>query len=61
LLRGTGAYTGNEGPVIYCVITRSEVAQLKEIVREADPQAFVVIGEAYEALGEGFKPLKKMQ
>jgi len=56
-LQGRGAYTGDERTVVYCVISRSEVAQLKAIVREADPQAFVVIGDAYEALGEGFKPL----
>jgi uncharacterized membrane-anchored protein YitT (DUF2179 family) len=60
ILQGTGAYTGNERPVIYCVITRSEVAQLKSIVREIDPQAFIVIGQAHEALGEGFKPLRKL-
>jgi uncharacterized membrane-anchored protein YitT (DUF2179 family) len=56
-LQGRGAYTGGDRPVLYCVITRSEVAQLKAIVSETDPQAFVVIGDAYEALGEGFKPL----
>ncbi len=60
ILQGTGAYTGIERPVIYCVITRSEVAQLKAIVHEIDPQAFIVIGQAHEALGEGFKPLKKL-
>lgn len=59
ILQGTGAYTGSERPVIYCVITRSEVAQLKAIVREADPEAFIVIGQAHEALGEGFKPLRR--
>lgn len=58
-LQGIGAYTGNERPVIYCVITRSEVAQLKAIVEEVDPQAFVVIGQAHEALGAGFKPLQR--
>jgi uncharacterized membrane-anchored protein YitT (DUF2179 family) len=60
ILQGTGAYTGTERPVIYCVITRSEVAQLKSIVREIDPLAFIVIGQAHEALGEGFKPLKRL-
>lgn len=59
VLPGTGAYTGAERPVLYCVITRAEVSQLKEIVREADPQAFMVIGSAHEALGEGFRPLIK--
>ncbi len=59
ILQGTGAYTGTERPVVYCVITRSEVAQLKTIVHEVDPQAFIVIGQAHEALGEGFKPLQR--
>ena len=59
MLQGTGGYTGSERPVVYCVITRSEVAHLKTIVREIDPQAFIVIGQAHEALGEGFKPLQR--
>lgn len=59
ILQGTGAYTGADRPVLYCVITRPEVATLKAIVQEVDPRAFIVIGQAYEALGEGFKPLKK--
>jgi uncharacterized membrane-anchored protein YitT (DUF2179 family) len=58
VLEGTGAYTGAERPVLYCVITRAEVATLKAIVREADPGAFMVIGSAHEALGEGFGALK---
>lgn len=59
ILQGIGGYTGSDRPVVYCVITRSEVAQLKTIVHEADPQAFLVIGQAHEALGEGFKPLRR--
>jgi uncharacterized membrane-anchored protein YitT (DUF2179 family) len=58
ILQGKGGYTGEERPVLYCVVTRSEVNQLKELVHEADPNAFMVIGTAHEALGEGFRPLK---
>jgi len=58
VLEGTGAYTGMERPVLYCVISRAEVATLKAIVNEIDPHAFMVIGTAHEALGEGFRPLK---
>jgi len=54
---GTGMYSGKERRVLYCAISRSEVNPLKEIIFEVDPCAFVVIGQAYEALGEGFKPL----
>ena len=59
ILEGSGAYTGQSRPVLYCVITRAEVAALKAIVHEADPRAFMVIGVAHEALGEGFKPIKQ--
>ncbi len=59
VMPGTGAYTGVPRPVLYCVVTKAEVAFLKTIVQEADPQAFMVIGQAHEALGEGFQPLKK--
>lgn len=59
ILQGTGAYTGAERPVLYCVVTRSEVQQLKTIIHEADPKAFMVVGAAHEALGEGFQPFKK--
>jgi uncharacterized membrane-anchored protein YitT (DUF2179 family) len=58
ILEGTGAYTGAERPVLYCVISRAEVASLKAIVHEVDPRAFMVIGISHEALGEGFRPLK---
>ena len=56
-LTGKGGYTGEDRPVLYCVISRAEVAQLKTLVGEADEEAFMVIGQAYEALGEGFHPL----
>lgn len=58
IMPGTGAYTGNERPVLYCVVTRPEVSRIKAIVKQVDPRAFMVIGEAHEALGEGFRPLK---
>jgi uncharacterized membrane-anchored protein YitT (DUF2179 family) len=58
ILEGTGAYTGAGRPVLYCVISRAEVAALKAIVHEVDPRAFMVIGLAHEALGEGFRSLK---
>lgn len=57
-LEGRGGYTGNSRPVLYCVVNRAEIASLKAIVHETDPEAFMVIGVAHEALGEGFKPLK---
>jgi uncharacterized membrane-anchored protein YitT (DUF2179 family) len=60
VLEGTGAYTNKDRPVLYCVITQSETHQLKALVQEIDPDAFMVIGHVHEALGEGFKPFKKL-
>ncbi len=57
IVNATGGYTGADRPVLYCVVTRAEVNQLKELVREADPKAFMVIGQVHEALGEGFRSL----
>jgi uncharacterized membrane-anchored protein YitT (DUF2179 family) len=59
ILSGKGGYTGTERPVLYCVVTRAEVNQLKEMVSEIDPAAFMVIGTAHEALGEGFKSFER--
>jgi len=60
LLSGKGAYTGVERVLLYCVVTRVEVTRLKAIVREIDPAAFLVIGQAHEALGEGFRPFEAL-
>ena len=57
ILPGTGAYTGQQRPVLYCVVTRSEINKVKAIIHEIDPEAFLIIGDAHEALGEGFKRL----
>jgi len=54
-----GAYTGEKRAFLYCVINRSEVSVLKTLVLDADPDAFIVIGQAHEALGEGFRPLRQ--
>lgn len=58
ILSGTGAYTGQPRNVIYCAVSRMEINRLKILVHEIDPKAFMVIGQAQEALGEGFSPLK---
>jgi len=58
IIPGTGAYTGDSRPVLYSVVVRSEIHKLKQLVSDADPEAFMVIGQANEALGEGFLPLR---
>jgi uncharacterized membrane-anchored protein YitT (DUF2179 family) len=50
-----GVYTGEEREVIFCVVSRRELDDLKNIVHSLDPDAFLVISDVHEALGEGFK------
>lgn len=50
-----GAYSGKNKKVVYCVVQRSETHRLREIVRNIDPRAFIVINAVQDVLGEGFK------
>ncbi|MEN0644710.1 YitT family protein [Alkalicoccobacillus gibsonii] len=54
-LSAQGGYTSEERPVLMCVVNQYEVTKLKEVVRLADPNAFVIVSNATEVLGEGFK------
>lgn len=49
-----GAYSGDSKQIVYCVIRRTELSQIKEIIHNHDPQAFVAISEVPEVVGEGF-------
>jgi uncharacterized membrane-anchored protein YitT (DUF2179 family) len=57
ILQGRGGYTETEQQVLYVAVAKSEIATLKRIVHLADPDAFMVITEAHEVLGYGFKPI----
>ena len=54
-----GGYTGEERPTLMCVISRSEIMAFKRILREEDENAFVIIVEAHEAIGDGFSGMEK--
>ena len=58
-LTARGGYTGEERPTLLCVISRSEITAFKRILREEDENAFVIIVEAHEAIGDGFSVLEK--
>jgi uncharacterized membrane-anchored protein YitT (DUF2179 family) len=55
----TGAYTGQEHTLLLCTVYRPQVSELKLIVAEIDPKAFVVIGNAHQAFGTQFSALKR--
>lgn len=54
-LNAHGGYTGDERTVLMVVVGQNEVSRLKAIVQSVDTSAFVIITEAHEVLGEGFK------
>lgn len=54
-LSATGGYTEDERPVLMCVVDQTEFTKLKQVVRSIDASAFVVVMNASEVLGEGFK------
>ncbi|MCS6772642.1 MAG: YitT family protein [Anaerolineae bacterium] len=56
---GIGAYTGATRPILFVVISRAEAALLKSIVARTDPHAFLVIGQAQEVYGEGFRQFER--
>ena len=51
---GKGAFTREEKTIVNCVANRFELAKLKKIVTDSDPNAFVYISDASEVLGRGF-------
>jgi uncharacterized membrane-anchored protein YitT (DUF2179 family) len=56
---GKGLYTDMDRKVIMTVLKAREINELKRLVKEIDPNAFVIISEVYEVLGEGFSPFNK--
>ena len=53
-LQGEGSYTGEATKVVLVAIKKQQLAELKELVMELDPSAFVIVQEAHQVLGDGF-------
>ena len=59
ILHGQGAYTRRERDVLMCAFKQREIAAIKAAVKDIDPAAFVIVCDAHEVLGEGFRDYKK--
>lgn len=53
-VNAVGMYSGNDKKMLFCVVSKKEIVQLKEIVGQIDPAAFVIVSDAREVFGEGF-------
>ena len=54
-LSGSGGYTGENKKVLMCALHKSDFTRAREIVREVDPEAFLIVSSASEVFGEGYK------
>jgi len=53
-LHGEGAYSNSSKKVIFSVVKKQQIAELKRFVVKIDPNAFIVVQDAHQVLGEGF-------
>jgi uncharacterized membrane-anchored protein YitT (DUF2179 family) len=53
-----GMYTGKDRCILFCVVTKKELVHLKEIVGKTDANAFIIVSDAREVMGEGFSPVE---
>ncbi len=58
ILRGEGAYTGDQRPVILVVVNNRQAMELKRFIVSVDRQAFIILADVGEVVGEGFKHWK---
>lgn len=61
VLKSRGAYSGREGEVLLCAVRRFEVVKVKDIIHSIDKNAFLIVGEAGEITGEGFREVHEEQ
>ena len=58
-LQGQGAYKGNDTKVVLTAVKKQQLPELKRLVSEIDPDAFVIVQEAHQVLGDGFSRYSK--
>lgn len=58
-IKASGMYTGADKEMIFVVVSRREVSLMRDRIREIDPLAFMIVVDAHETLGEGFKTFEK--
>lgn len=57
ILNGVGGYSDCDKQVIFCAIGKNEYANVKKMIHQVDPNAFVIITDASEVIGNGFKSM----
>ena len=55
-IKASGMYTGADKEMIFLVVSRTQVVSVQNKIKKIDPRAFLVVVDAYDTYGEGFKP-----
>ena len=61
ILHGQGAWSGQEKQVLMVAFKQRQIVALKRVIREFDPAAFLIVCEAHEVLGDGFREHKQSE
>lgn len=56
--KGMGGYAKKDVDILFCVMNRSQVPLITDLVRDVDPDAFMIVTDVYDVLGYGFKSRK---
>lgn len=59
-IKAEGIYTKKDVEMLLVIVPNNQLRKLIQIINEEDPKAFVFVQEAYQVLGNGFKPIKKV-
>ena len=59
LFSGTGIFSKEQRSMLYAIIPNQQIYQLVRVINHLDPDAFVIVSEAYQVMGEGFSPMER--
>ena len=59
ILQGQGGYSGAEKKVLMCAFKQRQIVSIKKMVKELDPSAFIIVCDAHEVLGDGFREYRQ--
>lgn len=58
-ISATGMYSNSEKKMLFCVVSKKEIVELTDIVSRIDPKAFIIVSDAREVTGEGFREYRQ--
>ena len=60
ILRGEGAYSGEERDIVLCAVRRHQIPELRRIVADIDGRSFVIVTQSHEVFGKNFSSIGKI-